>query len=170
MAKKNASAKVSAKEETKVIVIKANGEKWSAFIAPENIGQTFRFEYDNFTFKLTDYQKSQHTKLGKWKEINNNRTAIEYEHNGKTYIVNTADFRKAHCPEYTTKPHEQKEKTTFATLFEQLKKKTPTFEEVVNALVYFQQLESEMRETRKRQKAERLKALKAELEQLESED
>lgn len=135
-----------------MLTLAKNGENFRKVVNASNVGA--KFETFNATiYEIVDYKKAHYLWNGTPKDGAKTEVKLK-DSKGDVTTWETDALRAEFCPDYVKGTKERKEKkvATFGEVFESLKElaKEATFEEVLDAFLFFQDLES----TRRKEKEE----------------
>lgn len=154
--KKQNTTKTSATAQVfNTLKVAKDGSNWrQVFNATQPLPFTVE-DYEGKMYKVSEYIKAH-------AQFQGSKTCVTYTHEGKVFKeVETDELRKLLCPDYKkgTKALKPQKVATFKETFETLKElsKGATFEEILEAFLFFQDLESKRRaEKEQREKDEAL--------------
>lgn len=145
-----------------MLTLAKNGENFRKVVNASNVGAKFE-TFNSTIYEIVDYKKAHYLWNGTQKDGAKTEVKLK-DSKGDVTTWETDALRAEFCPDYKKGKHERKEKEekTFAKVFEELKTfaKSASFEEVLDAFLFFQQLETKMR----KEKEEREEKEFAELE------
>lgn len=148
--KKQTTKKTSAKAQViNTLKVAKDGSNWRTIF---NATQPLPFvveSYEGKLYEVRDYIKAH-------AQFKGSKTCVTYTHEGETFKeVETDELRKKLCPDYKkgTKETKAPQNATFKEAFESLKElaKGATFEEILEAFLFFQTVESERRKAKEQQ-------------------
>jgi hypothetical protein len=124
-----------------------NGENFRQVVNASNVGAKFE-TFDSTIYEIVDYKKAHYLWNGTPKDGAKTEVKLK-DAKGEVTTWETDLLRAEFCPDYVkgTKERKEKKEVTFTEVFELLKKlaKEATYEEVQDAFLFFQDLESARR-------------------------
>lgn len=124
-----------------------NGENFRQVLNASNIGAKFE-TFDGTILEIVDYKKAHYDWKGNAKDGAKTEVRLK-DKKGEVSTWETDALRMQYCPDYVKGTKERKEKkvVTFSEVLETLKElaKDATYEEVQEAFIFFQDLETKRR-------------------------
>lgn len=153
-----------------MLTLAKNGENFRKVISASNVGAKFE-TYNSTIFEIVDYKKSHYTWDGVPKEGEKTEVKLKNSKGGVT-TWKTDALREEFCPDYVkgTKEHKEKKVATFGEVFETLKElaKDATLEEVTDAFIFFQDLETKRRKEKEEAEEKEFAALEKRYKELKA--
>lgn len=153
-----------------MLTLAKNGENFRKVLNASNIGAKFE-TYNSTTFEIVDYKKAHYDWNGNAKD--GAKTEVKLKNSkGDVTKWETDALRAEFCPDYVKGTKERKERkvVTFSEVLESLKElaKEATYEEVQEAFIFFQNLESKRRKEKEEAEEKEFAALEKRYKELKA--
>lgn len=130
-----------------MLTLAKNGENFRKVVNASNVGVKFETFY-SIIYEIVDYKKAHYLWNGTPKDGAKTEVKLK-DSKGDVTTWETDALRAEFCPDYVkgTKERKKKKVTTFGEVLETLKElaKVATYEEVKEAFIFFQDLETKRR-------------------------